>query len=169
LLRAVLPPGVRAAVLDGSHMPPHVGATSGLRRGLAGRFGLHRVLRGMPMSRTILLVRHLPTGGKPTGRIDRHEFASWLAGEGGWEIVPGTSAGRALSEAVTGGARLAVSPVVRAQQTAAAVLAALPSGQAPEVITMTGLREAPLPMIPIPRLRASLDVWGAVTRAAWFV
>lgn len=74
-----------------------------------------------------------------------------------------------MSEAVTGSARLAVSPAVRAQQTAAAVLAALPSGQAPEVITMTGLREAPLPMIPIPRLRASLDVWGAVTRAAWFV
>lgn len=27
LLRAVLPPGVRAAVLDGSPMPPHVGGT----------------------------------------------------------------------------------------------------------------------------------------------
>jgi broad specificity phosphatase PhoE len=123
----------------------------------------------MAEPRSIFLVRHLPTAGRPTGRIDRDRLASWLAGEDGWEIALDASVAAAFSEAVTASVHLVVSPATRAQQTATTVLATVPRGHAPEVVTLEELREAPLPVVAIPWLRAPLDLWGVVARSAWFL
>lgn len=123
----------------------------------------------MAETRTIFLVRHLPTAGTPPGRIDRDELATWLAGEEGWEIAPGAAVAPAFSEAVTASVHLVVSRATRAQQTAAAVLATVPRGDVPEAVTLADLREAPLPVLAIPRLRVPLDIWGVLARSAWFL
>lgn len=39
----------------------------------------------------------------------------------------------------------------------------------PEITTVAELREAPLPVLPIPRLRLPLNVWGILCRASWFL
>jgi broad specificity phosphatase PhoE len=120
-------------------------------------------------SRTVHVVRHLSTEGTPTGRIDRHELAAWLAAEDGQGICPDAKVSPALSDVVAGSVHLLVSPLARAQQTAAAVLAALDGTvvEPPAPVTMADLREAPLPVVRLHRVRMPLDAWDLVCRAAW--
>lgn len=120
------------------------------------------------MHSTIFLVRHLPTDGRPAGRIGRHEFASWLSVEAGRGVVAGSLPSYALTEAVAGSLCVAVSPLARAQATADAVLASLPTGHRhPRLLVIENLREAALPVISMPRLRASIDVWDWMSRVTW--
>lgn len=115
------------------------------------------------------LVRHLPTPSTPTGRISRGELSDWLEDENDRGIRADAAVPAELSDAVAASSHLLVSPLRRAQETAALVLAGLTNGDAPSVVTIDELREAPLPVLGPRRLRlrVPLDAWDVLCRTAW--
>ena len=114
-------------------------------------------------------MRHLPTEGTPAGRIDRHQLAARLDTANGQGIRSDATVSSTLHAAVAGSTSLVVSPLLRAQQTAAVVLALLADeAAAPTVVTMSGVREAPLPKLKF-RPRLPLDAWDVLSRAAWML
>ena len=119
------------------------------------------------MERIIHLVRHLSTDGRPPSRIGRREHAAWLRSEGDHGIAPGAVVDPALSAAVATSSHIVVSPLSRARQTASAALATVAADRQPVVLIMDDLREAQLPVVALPGLRAPLDAWDTVCRVAW--
>ncbi|HEY4377264.1 MAG TPA: histidine phosphatase family protein [Acidimicrobiales bacterium] len=117
--------------------------------------------------RTIHLVRHLPTDGSPRGRIDRGDVDAWLASEDDRGIVAGSEASAELRDVVAACRHLRVSPLRRAQETAATALAELDESARPEPVTLPDLREAPLPVLHLPVLRLPMDAWDVGARLAW--
>jgi broad specificity phosphatase PhoE len=95
-------------------------------------------------------------------------MAAWLAVEDARGIRPDAEVTAALVVAVRTSAHIAVSPLARAQETAAAALAAAAvAGTPPAVVTLPDLREAPLPVLGPGRIRLPLDAWDVVCRTAW--
>jgi broad specificity phosphatase PhoE len=123
----------------------------------------------MPEQSTVHLVRHLATEGTPTKRLDRHELKAWLDREVACGIRVDAQPSDELVALIAGSRHLLVSPLARAQATASAVLDRLPADSHPEVTTDEDLSEAPLPVLPVPRLRLPLDAWDVVCRTAWLL
>jgi len=118
---------------------------------------------------TVHLVRHLATEGTPTERLDRHELQAWLDREVACGIRVEARPSDELVALVAGSRHLLVSPLARARATASAVLDRLPAGTHPEVTTDEDLHEAPLPVLPMPRLRLPIDAWDILCRTAWLL
>jgi broad specificity phosphatase PhoE len=120
---------------------------------------------------TVHLVRHLPTDGapRPGTWLDHRGFAAWLAEEGDRGIRVGACPSDRLVGLVAGSPHLLVSPLARAQATAAAVLGRLAVDARPPVVTVDDLVEAPLPPVPVPVVRLPPDAWDVVARVAWLL
>jgi broad specificity phosphatase PhoE len=123
----------------------------------------------LPEQATVHLVRHLATEGTPTDRLDRHNLQVWLDREVACTIRADAQPSDELVALVAGSRHLLVSPLARAQATASAVLDRLPTGSHPKVTTDDDLSEAPLPVLPVPRIRLPLDAWDVLCRTAWIL
>jgi broad specificity phosphatase PhoE len=117
------------------------------------------------------LVRHLPTDGtpRPGTWLDQRGFAAWLAQEGERGIIADARPSARLVGLVGASRHLLVSPLARAQATAAAVVDRLAADARPPVVTVDDLVEAPLPPVPLPRVRLPADAWDVVARVAWLL
>lgn len=111
----------------------------------------------------------LATEASWTSWLDRHGLAAWLDSEGAREIAEDAAPSQELIRIVADCQHLLVSPLTRAQATANAVLEQLPVACRPKVTTSLDLREAPLPVLPIPGLRLRLGAWGNLCRVSWFL
>lgn len=123
----------------------------------------------MPEKPTIHLVRHLPPEPSPTTWVDRRGLAAWLDSEGARGIVADPLPSQELVALVIESRHLLISPLARAQATATAVLDQVPVDSARRTSTVPELREAPLPVLQVPRLRLPLGGWGQLCRVSWFL
>lgn len=114
-------------------------------------------------------MRHLVTDGVPTTRIDRHGLREWYATQGDRGIAGDAAPSGRLIDQVARSRHLVVSPLARAQATAAAVLARVPIETRPVVCSDREMHEAPLPVLPVSRVRLSLDSWDVACRAVWLL